>query len=149
LRGTGENAVSATFEPYPLKRKTGKKDRDFKVVEAADYIAVTNGTRTFPWRVLGIAERDADLLTNQLVWLLEKPSQVQDTSWIKPGKVAWDWWNFNNLYGVDFRAGVNTQTYKYYIDFAAKYHLQYIILDEGGTSSATCWRWCQKSIWKS
>jgi alpha-glucosidase len=130
LRGTGQNGLSATFEPYPVKEKL-EKDRDFKVDEAADYIAVTNGTRTFPWRVLGIVERDADLLTNQLVWLLEKPSQVQDTSWIKPGKVAWDWWNFNNLYGVDFRAGVNTQTYKYYIDFAAKYHLQYIILDEG------------------
>ncbi len=130
LRGTAENGLSATFEPYPVKEKL-EKDRDFKVAEAADYIAVTNGTRTFPWRVLGIVEHDADLLTNQLVWLLEKPSQVQDTSWIKPGKVAWDWWNFNNLYGVDFRAGVNTQTYKYYIDFAAKYHLQYIILDEG------------------
>jgi alpha-glucosidase len=130
LRGTGENGLSAAFEPYPLKEKL-EKDRDFKVVEAANYIAVTKGTRTFPWRVLGIVEHDADLLTNQLVWLLEKPSQVQDTSWIKPGKVAWDWWNFNNIYGVDFRAGVNTQTYKHYIDFAAKYHLQYIILDEG------------------
>jgi alpha-glucosidase len=130
LRGTGENGLSATFEPYPLKEQL-EKDRDFKVIEAADYIALTKGTRTFPWRLLGIVEHDADLLTNQLVWLLEKPSQVQDTSWIKPGKVAWDWWNFNNVYGVDFPAGVNTQTYKYYIDFAAKYHLQYIILDEG------------------
>jgi alpha-glucosidase len=130
LRGTGENGLSATFEPYPLKEQL-EKDRDFKVIEAADYIAVTKGARTFPWRLLGIVEHDADLLTNQLVWLLEKPSQVQDTSWIKPGKVAWDWWNFNNVYGVDFPAGVNTQTYKYYIDFAAKYHLQYIILDEG------------------
>jgi alpha-glucosidase len=130
LRGTGENGLSATFESYPLKEQL-EKDRDFKVIQAADYIAVTKGTRTFPWRLLGIVERDADLLTNQLVWLLEKPSQLQDTSWIKPGKVAWDWWNFNNVYGVDFAAGVNTQTYKYYIDFAAKYHLQYIILDEG------------------
>ncbi len=65
------------------------------------------------------------------MWLLEKPSQVQDTSWIKPGKVAWDWWNANNIYGVDFKAGINTATYKYYIDFAAKYGLQYIVLDEG------------------
>ena len=89
LRGTGENGLSATFEPYPLKEKL-ERDRDLKVVEAADYIAVTKGTRTFPWRVLGIVERDADLLTNELVWLLEKPSEVQDTTWIKPGKVAWD-----------------------------------------------------------
>ena len=130
LHGTGGNGLSGTFPPYPLKEQlTG--DRDFRVVESADYIAVTTGKRTFPWRVLGITDRDADLLTNPLVWLLEKPSQLQDTSWIKPGKVAWDWWNDNNVYGVDFKAGVNTQTYKYYIDFAAKYGLPYIILDEG------------------
>jgi alpha-glucosidase len=130
LRGTGGNGLTATFEPYPLKEKL-ERDRDFRVVESADYIAATSGTRTFPWRVMGIAEKDGDLLTNQIVWLLEKPSQLQDTSWIKPGKVAWDWWNANNIYGVDFKAGINTQTYKYYIDFAAKYGLPYIILDEG------------------
>jgi alpha-glucosidase len=130
LRGTSGNALAATFPAYPLKEKL-EKDRDFRVVESADYIAVTKGTRTFPWRILGIAEKDGDLLSNQLTWLLAKPSQLQDTSWIKPGKVAWDWWNFNNIYGVDFQAGVNTQTYKYYIDFAAKYQIPYIILDEG------------------
>ena len=79
----------------------------------------------------GHCRKDGDLIPIQLVWLLEKPSQVQDTSWIKPGKVAWDWWNANNVYGVDFKTGVNTETYKYYIDFAAKYGLPYIILDEG------------------
>ena len=130
LHGTGGNGLDGTFPPYPLKEKL-EGDRDFRVVESADYIALTNGTRTFPWRVIGIAEKDGDLLTNQLVWLLEKPSQVQDSSWIKPGKVAWDWWNYNNIYGVDFKAGVNTETYKYYIDFAAKYGIPYIILDEG------------------
>jgi len=130
LRGTSANALTATFERYPLKEQL-EKDRDFKVTEAADYIAVTHGTRSFPWRVLGIAENDKDLISNPLIWLLEKPSQLTDVSWIKPGKVAWDWWNFNNIYGVDFKAGVNTQTYKYYIDFAAKNHLDYIILDEG------------------
>lgn len=130
LRGTSGNGLAATFPPYPLKEQL-ERDRDFKVVESADYIAVTSGTRTFPWRVLGIVEKDGDLITNQLVWLLEKPSQVQDTSWIRPGKVAWDWWNANNVYGVDFKSGVNTETYKYYIDFAAKYGIPYIILDEG------------------
>src|SRR5580704_6833359 len=130
LHGTSGAALAATFPPYPLKQQL-EKDRDFKVVESADYIAVTRGTRTFPWRVIAIAEKDGDLLTNQLVWLLEKPSQVEDTSWIKPGKVAWDWWNANNVYDVDFKAGINTQTYKYYIDFAAKYGLQYVVLDEG------------------
>jgi alpha-glucosidase len=130
LRGTSNNGLTATFPPYPLKEVL-ERDRDYRVTETADYIAVTRGTRSYPWRLLGIAEKDGDLITNQLVWLLEQPSQVQDTSWIKPGKVAWDWWNANNVYGVDFKSGVNTQTYKYYIDFAAKYGLQYIVLDEG------------------
>jgi alpha-glucosidase len=129
LHGTGGNGLAATFPPYPLKASlTG--DRDYRVVESADYIAVTAATRTFPWRVIGIADHDGDLLTNQIVYLLEKPSQVQDTSWIKPGKVAWDWWNANNVYGVDFKAGINTETYDYYVDFAAKYGIPYIILDE-------------------
>jgi len=130
LRGTSGSALSGTFPPYPLKEQLFG-DRDFKVVESADYIAVTTGKRSYPWRVLGIARRDADLITNQLVWLLEKQSELKDTSWIKPGKVSWDWWNANNLYGVDFKSGINTQTYKYYIDFAAKYGIPYIILDEG------------------
>jgi alpha-glucosidase len=130
LCGTSGNGLAAIFPPYPLKEKL-ERDRDLKVVESADYIAVTKGTRAFPWRLIGVAETDGDLLTNQLVWLTAKPSQVQDTSWIKPGKVAWDWWNANNLYGVDFKAGINTQTYKYYIDFAAKYGIPYVILDEG------------------
>ena len=130
LRGTGASGLAALVPPYPLKEKL-EKDRDFKVTEAADYIAVTRGTRTFPWRLLGVAERDGDLLTNQLVYLLARPSQIEDTSWIKPGKVAWDWWNANNVYGVDFRAGVNTETYKYYIDFAARHRLEYVVLDEG------------------
>ena len=137
LRGTGGNGLAATFPPYPLKEKL-ERDRDLQVVESADYIASTSGTRTFPWRVIGIAEKDGDLLTNQIVWLLEKPSQIQDTSWIKPGKVAWDWWNANNVYDVDFKSGVNTATYKYYVDFAAKYGIPYIILDEGWYKLGNC-----------
>jgi len=130
LKGTRDNALSVTFPPYPLKEQQ-TSPLDVKVIETADYIAVTKGTRTYPWRVLGIAERDADLLTNQLVWLLEKPTTLQDTSWIKPGKVAWDWWNALNVYGVSFKSGINTATYKYFIDFAAQYGFPYIILDEG------------------
>ncbi|HKR86038.1 MAG TPA: glycoside hydrolase family 97 protein [Terriglobales bacterium] len=122
--------LKATFPPYPLKEQQ-TSDRDYKVTEAADYIAVTSGTRTFPWRVLGIADRDGDLITNQLVYLLESPSKLQDTTWIKPGKVAWDWWNDWNIDGVDFHAGINTKTYEYYVDFAAKYGIPYIILDDG------------------
>ena len=130
LRGNSTNSLSAIFPPYPLKEQL-QRDRDFKVTQAADYIALTKGSRTFPWRIFGIAERDADLITNQMVYLLAKPSQVQDVSWIKPGKVAWDWYNANNIYGVNFKSGINTQTYKYYIDFASKYGIEYIILDEG------------------
>ena len=130
LRGNSNNSLSGIFPPYPLKEQLNR-DRDFKITQAADYIAVTKGSRTFPWRILGIAEKDGDLITNQMVYLLAKPSQVQDTSWIKPGKVAWDWYKANNIYGVNFKSGINTQTYKYYIDFASKYGIEYVILDEG------------------
>jgi len=130
LKGTAGNGLAGTFPAYPLK-ETLEHDRDLKVTERADYIAVTKGTRTYPWRIVGIAEKDGDLITNAMVYLLAKPSQVADTSWIKPGKVAWDWWNALNLYGVGFKSGVNTQTYKYYIDFASKYGIEYIVLDEG------------------
>ena len=130
LRGTAGTGLAATFPPYPLK-EVQTSDRDYKPMETADYIAVTSGTRIYPWRVIGIADHDGDLLTNQIVYLLERPSQFQDTSWIKPGKVAWDWWNDWNIDGVDFQAGINTKTYEYYVDFAAKYGIPYIILDDG------------------
>ncbi len=130
LKGTGGNGLAAAFPPYPTKLEQ-TSDRDHKPVETADYIAETSGTRTFPWRVIGIADHDGDLLTNQIVYLLQRPSQFPDTSWIKPGKVAWDWWNDWNVYGVDFKAGINTKTYEYYVDFAAKYGIPYIILDDG------------------
>jgi alpha-glucosidase len=131
LRGTApEFGLAAKFPPYPLKEQQAS-DRDYKVVETADYIAVTSGTRVFPWRVIGVAQRDADLIVNPIVYLLAKPSQVQDTSWIQPGKVSWDWWNDWNIDGVDFPAGINTKTYEYYIDFASKYKIPYIILDDG------------------
>ena len=130
LRGTGGPGLAATFPPYPLK-EVQTSDRDYKPVETADYIAITKGTRIFPWRVIGIADHDGDLLTNQIVYLLERPSQFQDTSWIKPGKVAWDWWNDWNIDGVDFPAGINSKTYEYYVDFASRYGIEYIILDDG------------------
>ncbi|HEY4393748.1 MAG TPA: glycoside hydrolase family 97 protein [Polyangia bacterium] len=130
LRGTGGAALSATFPPYPLEEKL-IKDRDLRITRAAGYIAVTRGTRTFPWRVLGIAEKDTDLVGNPLCYLLARPSEIADTSWIRPGKVAWDWWNALNLRDVKFKPGVNTETYEAYIDFAADYGLEYVILDEG------------------
>ena len=96
-----------------------------------DYIAKTKGTRVFPWRVLGISTNDVELANSDLVYKLASPSRVEDTSWIKPGKVAWEWWNFWNIKNVDFKAGVNNATYKHYIDFASKNNIEYVILDEG------------------
>ena len=79
-----------------------------------------------------VSTNDADLAVNDMVWKLGKPADPsQDFSWVKPGKVAWDWWNAWNIYGVDFRAGINNDTYKYYIDFAQNHGIEYVILDEG------------------
>ena len=130
LKGTGTNGLKAIFPGVALEEEQ-TSDRDVSISKYADYIAITQGTRTFPWRILAIAENDGDLITNQLSYLLAKPCAIEETSWITPGKVAWDWWNANNIYGVDFRAGINTETYKCYIDFASKYGIEYIILDEG------------------
>ena len=130
LKGTAQNSITGIFPAYVLEAKL-KRDRDVEPTKRADYLALTKGTRTFPWRIFAITNNDGDLITNEMVYLLSKPNQLKDISWIKPGKVAWDWWNFNNIYNVDFRAGVNTKTYKYFIDFASKYGIEYIILDEG------------------
>ena len=130
LRGTASAGLTGIFPGMALKENK-TSDRDVKVSEYADYSCITNGRRTFPWRFLAIAKDDGDLITNQMSYLLAEPNKIEDTSWIKPGKVAWDWWNAWNIYGVDFEAGVNTETYKYYIDFASKYGIEYIILDEG------------------
>jgi len=130
LKLNDKHTLSGIFPGYPLKC-TLNKDRKLVVDKYADYIAKTKGNRAFPWRALAIAENDTDLIVNQLVYLLAEPNKIEDPSWIKPGKVAWDWWNWWNIYGVDFKAGINTQTYKYYIDFASQYGIEYIILDEG------------------
>lgn len=100
-------------------------------VSRANYIAETNGTRTFPWRLMVLAEQDKDLLYNNLTYLLAQENKIGDASWVKPGKVAWDWWTANNLTGVDFETGYNTKTYKYFIDFASKNGIEYINMDEG------------------
>ncbi len=130
LQGTGEEAVEAVFPRYPLKTEQ-TRDRNVKPVVRADYLARTAGSRTFPWRVLAVAPHAADLLENEIVYRLASPNKLDDASWIKPGLVAWDWWNALNVYGVDFKSGVNTETYKYFVDFASGHHIPYIILDEG------------------
>ncbi|MBM4161390.1 MAG: glycoside hydrolase family 97 protein [Ignavibacteria bacterium] len=128
--GKGEARLKSKFPPYPLEEQL-VGDRTIKVTKRADYIAKTKGSRQFPWRVFAVSEKDGDLIENDIVYRLGSPLRLKETFWIKPGKVAWDWWNANNVYGVDFKSGINTQTYKYYIDFASQYSLEYIILDEG------------------
>lgn len=124
------------FAPYPLEEKQGGFNMlNLMVTDRADYIAKTKGTRSFPWRTVVISESDKELLDNDIVQKLAAPPRIDDVSWIKPGKVAWDWWNNWNVSHVDFRAGVNTETYKYYIDFAAANKLEYIIMDEGWSVS--------------
>ncbi len=130
LQGTKSPSLKGIFPAAPLKERQ-TRDRDVRIVQRADHIAHTTGKRTFPWRVLVIAGKDGDLIESQMIFKLAKPLQLEDTSWIKPGKVAWDWWNANNIYGVDFEAGINTETYKYYIDFASEHGIEYVILDEG------------------
>jgi len=130
LVGGGSGKISATWSRYPETEKL-VRDRDLYIASTKDYIAQTKGTRTIPWRVFVVAPNDVKLLESDLVYKLAAPNKIKDTSWIKPGHVAWDWWNANNLYGVDFRAGINNDTYKYYIDFAAKNGIEYVILDEG------------------
>ena len=135
LTGGDGNTLRAKFPPYPLEQKVdnrhGSDDRNIRVSKPADFIAKTNGKRTFPWRIIGIAKTDAELITNQLSYQLAEPCRIENTAWINPGKVAWDWWNDNNIYGVDFKAGVNTATYKYYIDFARRFGFDQVMLDAG------------------
>lgn len=128
----GNNALSGRHARYPKTLKQGGHKMIQRLVEEReDYIAKGSGNRTFPWRVAIITDDDRKLAASNLSYLLASPSRVADTSWIRPGKVAWDWWNNWNLTGVDFKAGVNNDTYKYYIDFAARNGIEYVILDEG------------------
>ena len=130
LRSTGENGMTSLFPKFPTKLEE-EWDRSLKILEEADYIARTSGKRTLPWRMFVVAKDDKALLEQELLFCLSDANELEDSSWIRPGKVAWDWWNQWQVYGVDFRAGRNTDTYKYFIDFAAKYGIEYIILDEG------------------
>ncbi|MBR5082932.1 MAG: glycoside hydrolase family 97 protein [Bacteroidales bacterium] len=128
----GKNGFTAVHAGYPKTREQGGHNNlQWIVKERENYIAKTNGKRTFPWRCMVISENDKELADSNLVYLLGAPSRVEDVSWIQPGKVAWDWWNAWNIYGVDFKAGINNDTYKYYIDFASQYGIEYVILDEG------------------
>lgn len=125
------NGLKGVFAPYPKEVEQGGHNMLQQLVKSREsYIAKCGGATNFPWRAVIVAEKDSQLADNDMVYKLATPSQG-DFSWVKPGKVAWDWWNAWNLYNVDFRSGVNNETYKYYIDFASKYGIEYVILDEG------------------
>lgn len=121
--------LKGVYAPYPAKEYL--HGLNYIASDRKDYIAKTSGTRNFPWRIVAISEQDKDLLNNDIIQKLASPPRLTDYSWVKPGQVAWDWWNDWNITGVDFKSGPNTDTYKYYIDFAAANKLPYIIMDEG------------------
>ena len=128
--------VQAAFAPVPTETFIGGHNR-FNLIpsERADYIASIDGPRTLPWRAVLVTTQDTQLADNDMAQRLAPACRIDDTSWIKPGKVAWDWWNACNLSGVDFKAGMNTPTYKAYIDFAAQHKLEYIIIDDGWSTT--------------
>lgn len=136
LFGTNSQKLTAGY-PKNIAESIPVRDRSIKITKLESHMAKTSGMRKFPWRTIAICPEDKDLLVSNLTYKLSTPSAVSNTAWIKPGKVAWDWWNDNNIYGVNFKSGINTATYKYYIDFAAKFGLEYIMLDEGWTKTTT------------
>ena len=135
-----ENTFTTTFPKYVLKavpNEAFNPDRNQIISEEAEFIAKVDGKRSYPWRVFIISDDDRTFVESNLVTQLSPATKISDVSWIKPGQVAWDWYNANNVYGVDFEAGVNDETYKYFIDFASKNGIEYVILDEGWTKSTT------------
>lgn len=132
VKKNGSSQVTATHPPYP---KTIKKFENRyvsgRVGETHDYIARVAGQRNYPWRIFAVADEEAGLIENHMVYLLASPTELKDVSWIKPGVVMFDWWAKNNIYGVDFKAGVNTETAKYFIDFCAENGFRYFLFDDG------------------
>lgn len=132
MTGCGNTSLKGSHARYPkISKQGGHNNLQMEVKERENFIAKTDGSRTFPWRVAIITDNDKNLAASNLSYLLASPSKVSDISWIKPGKVAWEWWNDWNITGVDFKAGINNDTYKKYIDFAAENGIEYLILDKG------------------
>ncbi len=140
LEKSGGNGFRTKFPKYVLKAVPNEQyspDRNQILAEEANYIASIESDRAFPWRVFIITDDQKDLLQQDLFYELADEQKIEETDWIKPGKVAWDWYNANNIFGVDFESGINLDTYKYYIDFASENGIEYVILDEGWTKSTT------------
>lgn len=139
LQGTGGDGLTALHPKYVLETKDPERDADRNEIisKKADYISINSDDTAYPWRTFIIGDTDNVLIESNLNRLLGGKQMKKDYSWIKPGKVAWDWYNALNIYDVDFVSGINTETYKYYIDFASDYGIEYVILDEGWTKSTT------------
>jgi alpha-glucosidase len=140
LQFQDDHSLEGIHPQYVLKavaNENNSPDRNQILEQEAPYIAKVTGNRAYPWRVFMVANEDKTFVESNLLTELSEPTKIIDASWIKPGKVAWDWYNANNIYGVDFKAGINTDTYKYYIDFASENGIEYVILDEGWTKSTT------------
>ncbi len=132
VRKSGAGQLSATHPRYPKTLvKTNNRYASGQVGETHEYIARVAGQRSYPWRIFAVADEEAGLIDNHLVYLLASPTALKDVSWIKPGVVLFDWWAKNNIFGVDFKAGVNTETAKYFIDFCAEKGFRYFLFDDG------------------
>ena len=132
VTGQGNQQLLGEFAPYPKRVEQGGHNMlQMLVRETENFIAKVDKPRNFPWRVAIVTDDDKKLASTNLGYVLAEPSRLDDISWIKPGKIAWDWWNAWNLDGVPFKTGVNNDTYKAYIDFASKNNIEYVILDEG------------------
>jgi len=129
INQTGKGFMGV-YAPYPLEAELGGFGGiNYIPTKRADYIAKTSGTRNFPWRAIAISQSDKELLNNDIVQKLASPPRIEDVSWIEPGQVAWDYWNERNISHVDFKAGLNMPTCKYYIDFAAANKMKYAIIE--------------------
>lgn len=132
LKSDGQGGITSVFPRLPLEFGEDG-DRSLKILKEANYIARTTGKRSYPWRYFVITDDDRKLIENTLSYRLAEKNIIEDTSWIKPGLASWEWWNGATPYGpdVDFQAGCNLDTYKYFIDFASHYGVEYIVMDEG------------------
>ena len=132
FRGNEANGLVSVFHAVPAKQ-TPVHDKAVDIDLCEKYIAKTSGTRTFPWRYFVITKDDAGLLETTMTCRLAQDSKLEDVSWIVPGQASWEWWNGAVPYGpdVDFVAGLNVETYKYFMDFASRYGVKYIVMDEG------------------
>lgn len=134
VKGENELGIKGAFQKYPIEQEYKGNDR-IEIVKEGDFIAKTSGKRTFPWRFFVIASKDEQIIENTMICRLASPSKIANPSWIEPGQTVWDWWNYAMPYDVDFKAGRNQETFKYFIDFAANNNIPYTLIDEGWANS--------------